>query len=155
MATFELIASAQAGSGGTTNFDFQNILPNWTDLCIKLSARTTDLNSITVDISLNNSTSNFTTVYLQGAGSGNAAYGSLARFAGQGVGSSFTSNTFSNGEIYIPNYLSTVAKTYSADTVTVTSIELGLIRHDKPCTCRVLTIVEPPSPTLVILRFWK
>jgi hypothetical protein len=70
-----------------------------------------------INLSFNGSTSSFSTKGLEG--DGGSAYSYSSTFLG-GVfdASTYTANTFSNGEIYIPNYTSSNYKSYSADSVT-------------------------------------
>jgi hypothetical protein len=68
----------------------------------------------------NGLTTNRTNKYLEGNGasvvSGSAA-SNTKMFVGSGTGASATANTFSNGEIYIPNYTSSNFKSSSAEGV--------------------------------------
>jgi hypothetical protein len=104
---------------------FSNIPQNYTDLKIVSSARTTGADTDVIYISLNGSSSNFSGIYLQGAGSGTPVSQALARFAGQVIGTSFTASTFANSEIYIPNAFGTTAKSFSVDTVTENNATLA------------------------------
>ena len=116
--TYTLISSVTVGSGGAASITFSSISADYTDLLINCSARCDFATEGEVlYISLNTSTSNFSAIYLQGSGSA-AASGSLARFGANYPGSTATSNTFGNSQIYIPNYTSANAKSYSTDTVT-------------------------------------
>jgi hypothetical protein len=116
--TYTLISSATVGSGGAASMGFTSIPATYTDLLVKLSARTN--RALTVDgvlISFNGSTSNFTNKYLEGDGS-SASSSSTARVAANAPGATATASTFSNGEIYIPNYASANFKSLSSDSVT-------------------------------------
>jgi hypothetical protein len=71
-------------------------------------------------VSINGSTANFTNKYLLGSGSA-ASSGSIARFLGYSSGAGATANTFSNGELYFPNYTSANNKSFSSDNVQETN----------------------------------
>jgi hypothetical protein len=116
--TYTLISSVTVGSGGAASMGFTSIPSTYTDLVVKVSARSN--RALTVDgilISFNGSTSNFTNRYLEGDGS--TAYSAiLARLASSAVGSTATASTYSNAEIYIPNYAGSNFKSLSTDSVT-------------------------------------
>jgi hypothetical protein len=121
--TYSKIATYTVGSGGVASINFLNIPQNYTDLVIKFSTRDNVANfSSNLQISYNGNTSSiYTTKILYGDGS--ATY-SLERTP-QGNydfqfsnASSSTSNVFSNGEVYIPNYTSSNYKSSSSDSVT-------------------------------------
>ena len=116
--TFELIASSTVGSGGAASIDFTSIGATYTDLVVKLSARcsTTDT---WVNLSLNGSSSNFSSKRLTGNGSAAESGSQTNNFASiLNENSSYTANTFSNGEFYIPNYANTSNnKSVSSDSV--------------------------------------
>ena len=99
----------------------------YTDLKIVISCRT-NASALADDVFLafNGSTSTFTGRYLQGTGA-SALSGSYARFAGFGTGNTATSSTFSNQEIYIPNYTSANNKSYSVDSVSENNGTTGQI----------------------------
>lgn len=114
--TFIKIASVTVGSGGASSIDFTSIPSTYTDLCIKISGRSTSADD-QILISLNGSTSSFSNKVLYGNGSA-AASTSVARFvAYQTPGTGTTANTFGNSEIYIPNYAGSNNKSNSGDAV--------------------------------------
>jgi hypothetical protein len=98
---------------------FSSIPATFTDLMLKVSLRaSTDVDFIS--FALNSSTSNFTTRGLQAFGSNTVnsdtrTDGLLTMLNNNSI---FTANTFSNVEIYIPNYASAVVKSFSVDAVT-------------------------------------
>lgn len=117
--TFELIASATA-SGSTTSISFTAIPDKWTDLVIKYSARSSVASHITGFGLTMNSTR--TTSLMRLFGYNANPYSDTNVGNGQGEagfvnGASSTSSTFTNNEIYIPNYLGSQQKTYSVDSV--------------------------------------
>ena len=92
----------------------------YTDLKVVMSVRNSaGVNSwddIYVDI--NGSSTNFTSRVLYGTGSAANSNSFSSSIAQVGEGNGGTANTFSNTEIYFPNYLSTTtAKSFSADSV--------------------------------------
>jgi hypothetical protein len=124
--TYTLIASYTVGAGGASTIDFTSISSTYTDLLLKFSCRT----SGTVD--------NFENVKVQFNGSGGTAYFDRNLYGtGSGVNTASasnssqantyfqysdaggsTANTFSSGEMYIPNYASANNKSFSVDSVT-------------------------------------
>ncbi len=121
--TFIKIASVTVGSGGASTIDFTSIPGTYTDLCVKVTARTNladteeflrlEFNgSGGTAYSYRNLYGNGTAaVSLNGSGAANVLYGGIAN------ASLSTSNTFSNCEIYIPNYAGSNNKSFSIDFV--------------------------------------
>jgi hypothetical protein len=123
--TFTKIASVTVGAGGAASMSFTSIPSTYTDLCIKVSARTTDANiaqSMYMTVNGGAQGSVLSQKWLVGDGSTAAAgsYSSIGLVYPFYIpGSSATSNTFGNGEIYISNYASTtINKSMSTDGVT-------------------------------------
>jgi len=99
---------------------FSNIpQTGYTDLLIKVSARSTSANNIYM--TLNGSTTNYASRYLYGSGTAAASGNDTTRYVGTTSDSSNTANTFGNAEIYIPNYTSSNYKSVSADSVAETN----------------------------------
>jgi hypothetical protein len=93
----------------------------YTDLKIVFSTRDNNAQPQNgLFVSINGSTANFTNKYLLGSGSA-ASSGSIARFLGYSSGAGATANTFSNGELYFPNYTSANNKSFSSDNVQETN----------------------------------
>ena len=117
----ELITSVTVGSGGAASVTLPatgTIPATYTDLKVVYSARSTQASiAVGAAFTFNASTSNFSSKILYGSGSSAASF-SQARYAGSMPGSTATASTFSNNEIYIPNYTSSNYKSYSVDTVT-------------------------------------
>lgn len=113
--TFTLIASSTVGSGGASSIVFNSIPNTYTDLCLKFSGRGTrsEVGSNWL-VSFNGSTSNFSARYVEGVGT-TVATGTFARFLGVVTAANATANTFGNTEVYIPNYLSNINKSYSSN----------------------------------------
>jgi hypothetical protein len=126
--TYTLIASSTVGSGGAANITFSSIPQTYTDLLIKVSAR-----------SLYNGAGGGSSIrdnlgfYFNGAsggttwsakvlygipgivtGSGGGTGGANGT-AGYSNGTGNTANTFGTNEIYIPNYTGSAQKSSSAD----------------------------------------
>jgi hypothetical protein len=93
----------------------------YTDLKIVFSTRDNNAQPQNgLFVSINGSTANFSNRYLLGSGSA-ASSGSIARFLGYSSGAGATANTFSNGELYFPNYTSANNKSFSSDNVQETN----------------------------------
>jgi hypothetical protein len=112
--TYTLIEAKSLGST-TATVTFSVIPQTYTDLKLVTSTRCNDAGSLGVRISFNGSTSNFSGRYLQGAGSGTPSSGIDARRAGVSIPTTYTATTFTNDELYIPNYTSANYKSYSLD----------------------------------------
>ena len=110
--TIELASSA-------ASITFSSIPQDYTDLMIKVSART-DHTAVDDDaiISFNSNTSNFSIVRLFGTGSSATSLTVPARFVGFTNANEASSNTYSSQSIYISNYTASAAKSYSVDSVT-------------------------------------
>ena len=113
-----LISSVTVGSGGAANIDFTSIPSTYTDLVLVTSLRQTGTGSpgdyVKIQFNGETATTNYSGKYLEGNGT-SATSGNLAQWGGVATGSSATSNTFSNCQIYIPNYAGSIAKSYSVD----------------------------------------
>ena len=125
--TMTLIASSTVGSGGAANIDFTSIVSTYTDIILKVSLRSTSTSGNQDYLLLrfnNDSGSNYTSRGLAGGG-GSAGSGtrsaqtelwcSTSSYGANNAND--TANTFSNGELYIPNYLGSTQKSVSVDTV--------------------------------------
>jgi hypothetical protein len=120
--TFNLIASYTA-TGSVASINFSGIPSTYNDLIIKISARGTNATVyVATYISFNGSTASFSNREIYGTGSAVGTGSATASpGAGQAVvyidGASATASTFSNCDIYIPNYSSTTLnKSYSCET---------------------------------------
>jgi len=116
--TYKKIASVTVGSGGAADIEFTSIPGTYTDLVLKVSARCDFATLVTqMNISFNASTSNFTWRFLSGDGSAAGSSSGSNNRGGIDNGSTSTASTFSNTEIYIPNYAGSTNKSYSSDSV--------------------------------------
>ena len=119
--TYTLISSVTVGSGGASSIDFTSIPGTYTDLVIKLSARSTSATA-DVKINFNSITTGYTRLALQGDGSSTPTSSSASdSWIGAIPGSGQTANAFGNTEIYIPNYAGSTNKSFSVDVVTETN----------------------------------
>ena len=110
--TFTQIGSAvTVGAGGASTITFSSIPSTYTDLSLNFSLMGGTLQGIYVQF--NGSTANFTGRYLYGDGSA-ASSGVLARYLGSINNSA---STYSNGNLYIPNYAGSTNKSFSVDEV--------------------------------------
>ena len=121
--TMTLIASVTVGSGGAATIDFSSIPSTYTDLCVKLSARSTSSTTTVYSyLILNNNTSNsYAYRRIDGNGSGvvsSSGTSSVGAYTTVTDNATSTSNTFSNSELYFPNYAGTTNKSISVDSVT-------------------------------------
>lgn len=117
--TFTKIATVDVGSGGAANVTFSSIPSTYTDLCIMLSARFSSGAGFNL-INFNGlSTANFANRILEGSGSSAISFiAGNTNYAGGIDGSGDTANTFSNQQIYIPNYAGSANKSFGFDSVT-------------------------------------
>lgn len=106
--TYTLIQAATVASGGTSYIEFTSIPNTYTDLLLYTSLRddrNISLNDGTLQI--NGSSSNFSRLYIESTNYANATTDVQANgnfiYA---TTSQSTASTFSNGYMYIPNYLS-------------------------------------------------
>lgn len=115
------IQTVTVGAGGAATIDFTNILQTYTDLVIKLSARSTANGAQNTNVNFNSNTSGYSDRILSGNGSAASSFTSGNTTKGSSCvvpGADYTSNTFGNGEIYIPNYTGSNNKSFSSDSVT-------------------------------------
>ena len=118
--TFFKIATVAVASGGASTINFTSIPSNYTDLCVKYSARSTfALVASDVLITINGTSSGYTgkLFYSTGTARGSSSQPSGTRFSWGGFipGANATSNTFGSNELYIPNYASSTNKSMSVD----------------------------------------
>lgn len=128
MPTYTQIGSAvTVGAGGAASISFTSIPATYTDLLLKVSARS-DRNVFSfcyMRMRLNSTTTNYTYRILQGDGSSassldqsNAGLFSDGILVGGTTQSNNTASTFASTEVYIPNYASSTNKSISADGAT-------------------------------------
>jgi hypothetical protein len=118
MANTYTLIEAKTLTTTTASVTFSSIPATYTDLKIMWSGRTTNSGVVSgTTLTLNGSNTD-STRYLQGDGSAIASGSSAALNAGVSGGNTATASTFSNGDVYIPNYTSTNSKSFSVDAVT-------------------------------------
>jgi hypothetical protein len=119
--TFTKIADVTVGSGGAASIDFTSIPSTFTDLVLKVSVRDTNAGShIDGGIRLNGATTNIVWRRVMGNGaaaSSATASGDNSMYGWIHNGAGSTANTFSNCEVYIPNYAGSSYKSVSFDSV--------------------------------------
>jgi hypothetical protein len=117
--TMTLIASSTVGSGGASSIAFSSIPSTYTDLVVKSSVKNTLTSSNWADmqLQLNGSTSSFTGRSVFGYATNALSNTDTNPSAGFSVRNS-TASTFSNCEVYLPNYTSSNYKSWSLDAVT-------------------------------------
>lgn len=115
-------------SGGVTSIVFDNIPQTGKDLLMLFSLRDRISGEDTGQILMNNAPNlNFQFRWLKGTGSGVASSADTQNYLDSAiVPNTFTANTFSNMQIYIPNYAGSASKTFSWDTVTENNATTGL-----------------------------
>jgi hypothetical protein len=120
--TFIKIASVTVGSGGVSDVTFSSIPQiGYTDLLVKVSARLS-ASAITQSGAIYFNTAAADSSYRTVSGNGSTTSsingsGQNEIYAGEWVAASATASTFSNTEIYIPNYTGSQQKSISVDSV--------------------------------------
>jgi hypothetical protein len=113
--TYTLIASNTVGSGGASNITFNSIPQTYTDLVIRLSARTAATSVVdNLFIRFNGSSSNYRYRFMYGTGAAVGSSIGTDSVSSLVNGNNATASTFSNTEWYIPNYAGGVNKGYLA-----------------------------------------
>lgn len=112
--TFDLIKGETLASSASS-YTFSAIPNTYTDLCLKISARTTAASTNgNVFVRFNSdSAANYSYTLLQGTGSAAYSYtfpGETNDFAGAVSGANATANTFGSIEMYIPSYTASQKK---------------------------------------------
>ena len=116
------ISTVTVGSGGASAIDFVNIPQNYTDLVLKISARTVYTAGgygDKLNITFNSSTTGYTFRFVQGYDSTTSSSSGSTQETGliPDDATTQTTNVFSNNEIYIPNYTSSNNKSFLSDNV--------------------------------------
>jgi len=125
MATYVKIASVTVGSGGAATMDFTSIPATYTDLCIKVSARTTyATNGDLGYVRFNATATTYSVKRLSGDGATAVSAGGSEIYF-RNTGASDTASTFGNAEIYISNYAGSTAKSVSSDSVSENNATTG------------------------------
>ena len=120
--TYTAIATTTVGAGGASSIDFTSIPNTYTDLLIKISTRSTvaGTGQDDINVTFNGSTSSYSWRNLLGSGSSAISQSggtSNIRMSAVSPNAGTTSSTFSNAELYIPNYAGSNNKSVSIDMV--------------------------------------
>jgi hypothetical protein len=119
--TYEAIATVEVGNGGASSITFTSIPATFTDLLLKISARSqqTDFQATDVNVELNGSTANQSEKDVRGYAPSNVISQTRTTtiLLGNMPSAINTANTFANNEIYVTNYASSNYKSISVDGV--------------------------------------
>lgn len=123
--TYKAIQTVTVMSSGTTTIEFTQIPETYTDLLIKVSARTdragTDIDDEARIRFNNNTNSVYYAAMIEYSAEGNtrSRVDAISTFSGRGhyPTNDTTGGIFGNNEYYIPNYLLSTSKVLSLDTV--------------------------------------
>jgi len=118
--TYTKIATVTVGSGGASSIAFSSIPNTFTDIKLVISARTNQsaYNDNSIVLFNSDAGANYTSRRLNAEGStvdSSTATSQNGFYYLNFNGSSATSNTFCNNEMYIPNYTSSNQKSFSVD----------------------------------------
>ena len=136
-ATYKLISAVTVGAGGSSTISFSSIPATYTDICLKLSARSTSNTSgqttTYVNLTFNGDSGAYydqrnVSAFFGGTISNQNWSNQNSFYVYQIDASTATSNIFSNTEIYVPNYTSTSNKSISNDGVAENNISSGTDR---------------------------
>jgi hypothetical protein len=127
MTTYYLLSSVTAGAGGSANMTISGIPQTYTDLVITVSARSAWTGGFDgLGMYFNGSQSSITNRFLASDGSNSSSTNSTYRSICSIPGDSQTANTFSNIQIYIPNYTSSATKSIMVTNVSENYATTGL-----------------------------
>jgi len=121
-ATYKKIQSVTVTASTAAAMEFTSIPTTYTDLLLKISARSTNASNVSpMIVTFNSDTTNanyrYTVLYVAGTTVGSEGNAS-SRFAiFYQTADSATASTFGNAEVYIPNYAGSKPKLYSVDSV--------------------------------------
>jgi hypothetical protein len=124
--TYSKLAEVNLTSTATT-IEFTNIPQNYTDLVVKVSARSDQGGIQAVNIAFNGSTANQSYRSIFGNGASAASYSGTNPQIQYIPGTGQTANTFNNAELYIPNYAGSTNKSFSIDQVQETNATTAYI----------------------------
>lgn len=114
--TYTPIATVTVGSGGAANIEFTSIPSTYTDLLMVYSGRSEDIYYYG-QMYFNGSTSSYSRRALFGDGSSTQTAAYSNEYTLLVTPNSYTSSTFSNVMVYIPNYRSSNNKAFVVDGV--------------------------------------
>lgn len=101
------------------SISFTSLPTGYTDLLIKISARDSLASGTAnfISIKFNSSNTSYNATFLRGNGSTAASGNTVDPYSALSNGTTYTTNTFSNCDIYIPNYNGNTYKCWSAEGV--------------------------------------
>jgi len=106
--TFIKLATTTVGAGGATTIDLTSIPATYTDLCLKVSMRTSRADTADpVNIKFNGSSSNYREYRFWADGSSVSSYSNTAIEAQYANGANAVAGNFASLDMYIANYAST------------------------------------------------
>jgi hypothetical protein len=152
MANTYTLIEAKTLTATTASVTFSAIPATYTDLVLKVSMRVSAGFTSGWSIQLDSTSSVYSNTILYGNGSSASSYGNsaIAYFSEAlwVIGASGTANTFSNGEIYIPNYALSGKKqisTFSASENNSTSANIGTVAnlYDSATAVTTIKIYDP------------
>lgn len=117
MATTYTLISSNTLSSSQASVSLNSIPNTYTDIVLKISARTDNAGTDFIQLTINSQTGTYSNTLLLGNGSTASSTRNTGQSylrAGYVNNANDTSNTFSYGEIYIPNYASTNDKPLSS-----------------------------------------
>ena len=124
-STYKLISSVTVGAGATSTIAFTSIPATYTDLVFRLSIRNLAAGiDEQLRVNFNNTGVNANTLnkVIQGNGLGSVATANSSTWIIGGYnGNGTTANTFTDAEVYIPNYLSSLNKNFYVDSTMETN----------------------------------
>ncbi|CAB4140030.1 hypothetical protein UFOVP404_6 [uncultured Caudovirales phage] len=115
-STFHKIASVTVGSGGASTIDFTSIPSTYTDIQILVSSRATATDT-PVKVEFNGVTTGYSWRRIYGSGSAASSLSGTDAYYFWTATSSQTANTFSSGQLYIPNYAGSTNKSISTESL--------------------------------------
>jgi hypothetical protein len=117
-ANYVLLEKISVGAAGASSVTFSGIpQTGYTDLVVKWSIRANSGGATnTIGVTFNGSSSNLSGILLYGTGSATGSQ-TQTTIGVDGNANGATANTFSNQEMYIPNYTSSNFKSVSTDSV--------------------------------------
>jgi len=124
----QAIETVTVGSGGQASIVFDVIPADYTDLKFAFSGRLSgSVNWQAVRVRFNSNASGYSQRFLYGNSGTVESTSRSDDFAFYVQGANATANTFSNSEIYIPNYASSANKSFSVDYVNENNSTTNLI----------------------------
>jgi hypothetical protein len=124
--TYTLLETITVGAAEAASVTFNSIpQTGYTDLIVRASTRRASGGADNFLITFNGVTTGYT--YRELTGNGSAASSSSGSLAITGLvdGATMTASTFSNNDIYIPNYTSSNFKSFTSDAVTENNLTLS------------------------------